>query len=781
MQKWRAILLATILLSSAIGARNAYANPIQYPAAQFVGHVFSDQKLIAQDKEQSILEAVNLGLMNGYPSGEFKPTALLTRAELAELLVKAMKLVPSEQQFSYMDVQKGSRSSKYIEAVRQSGLMSGNSNTFRPEDPVTREELAAILVRAVQGQGTSGGLSVDYSDKQSVSQWAIHSVESAIRLGLMDAPERDFLPKQKLQRQDIARYLVDIFPQREHTAVISKIEEDVITIDETPFLVTGELQKFLLHVENRNALQGAILKFKSAARNVQELSEIEIIQSGTKAKPIYLDTSGISSGCLIKISGNHLVLSGQALSQVNIQGNAGDVLMNTDIQRMAINTQNPLLLSGSGTVESMIVQKGAKITLGSDIKVKHLVLPKGTALSDVIQNLAQVQKQIQIVTLEDGTPIPMATTPKSSEPSSGSAAGNPTDPVSPGTDEPTPPLPSVNHAPTEANPVGNQNISVTSGTQTISIANVFTDADGDVLTYEAKSSDTNIVSAVVEGTDLKLTPTAAGTATITVKANDGQGGIAETTFQTTITVPAPINHAPTEANPVGNQNISVTSGTQTVSIANVFTDADGDALTYEAESSDTNIVSAAVEGTDLKLMPIAAGTATITVKANDGQGGIAETTFMVEVKEYSIFFSELFWGQGDYELLQAIEIYNPTNLDLDANKIKITLTNGSEDIQINDENLKILAGKTFTIGEAFYEGEEITPDYKTVMSFFADDSAPVYLTLEYDGQVVDKAFFIPGKSIERISGLLHGSEYQPNQWIDKDTNDLSGLGYYNAD
>ncbi len=63
-----------------------------------------------------------------------------------------------------------------------------------------------------------------------------------------------------------------------------------------------------------------------------------------------------------------------------------------------------------------------------------------------------------------------------------------------------------------------------------------------------------------------------------------------------------------------------------------FSDADGDTLTYEPESSDDMIATASVSGSMVTVTGVAAGMATITVTASDGNGGTAMQTFDVTVE-----------------------------------------------------------------------------------------------------------------------------------------------------
>ena len=77
--------------------------------------------------------------------------------------------------------------------------------------------------------------------------------------------------------------------------------------------------------------------------------------------------------------------------------------------------------------------------------------------------------------------------------------------------------------------------------------------------------------------------------------------------------------------------------TRDVSLSGVFSDAGGDSLTITAASSDEGKVKVSVvsDGSKLTLGGVAAGTATVTVMASDGNGGEASDTFTVAVTDGS--------------------------------------------------------------------------------------------------------------------------------------------------
>ena len=183
-----------------------------------------------------------------------------------------------------------------------------------------------------------------------------------------------------------------------------------------------------------------------------------------------------------------------------------------------------------------------------------------------------------------------------------------------------------NQAPTLAAEIADATIVNESGSHQVSLNGVFDDGDGDAATITASSSDTlrATVAVASDHSSLTVTAQARGTATITVTANDGRGGTVSDEF--TVTVKA----APVVASAISDVSLEE-GGSQDISLSGVFRDADGDALTLSAASSDDTVVSAFVFHDTLTIVGVSAGSATITVTAQDADGNRVSDSFDVSV------------------------------------------------------------------------------------------------------------------------------------------------------
>jgi hypothetical protein len=131
------------------------------------------------------------GILNGYPTGEFRPEGAITRAEFAATLVKAEGL---DSQFvdngsNFVDVPSSFWGYRPIETVSDLGLVSGYpGGYFRPGQNITRTEALSMLVKAARvplpSATETAQILKGYSDGNDVPVWAQPSVAAAIKSGI---------------------------------------------------------------------------------------------------------------------------------------------------------------------------------------------------------------------------------------------------------------------------------------------------------------------------------------------------------------------------------------------------------------------------------------------------------------------------------------------------------------------------------------------------------------------------------------------------------------------
>ena len=161
--------------------------------------------------------------------------------------------------------------------------------------------------------------------------------------------------------------------------------------------------------------------------------------------------------------------------------------------------------------------------------------------------------------------------------------------------------------------------------ETSSVAACFNDANGDMLSYTAASSNPAVATASISGASITVTGIAPGNTTVTVTASDPDGLQGQSSFA--VMVP---NRAPQPRGTIPNVTVRVGANV-TVDAAQYFSEPDGEALTYAASASDGAVASVTVAGSTVTATAEGKGGATITITANDPGGLSATQSFRLTV------------------------------------------------------------------------------------------------------------------------------------------------------
>lgn len=153
--------------------------------------------------ENNILNAdIHYKYINGYPDGTFKPGNPITRAEMAAMLTRLLnrdrEYIPTA---TYSDVSSQHWASSNIEVMGQTGIMQGyQSGAFRPEQPITRGEFAAVVLRFLNTAEIKSHM--EYSFNDISTHWARNEIETVKGLGIMVGANGLFHPNRNLSRNE---------------------------------------------------------------------------------------------------------------------------------------------------------------------------------------------------------------------------------------------------------------------------------------------------------------------------------------------------------------------------------------------------------------------------------------------------------------------------------------------------------------------------------------------------------------------------------------------------
>ena len=153
------------------------------------------------------------GLMNGTSRNRFSPYSTATRGMLVTILYRMENEPRCFGSAAFSDVKPGAYYEKAVVWASQNNIVSGYTDgTFRPDAPVTREQLASILYRYTlyRGQDVSAGETTSltgYGDAQAVSSYALPAMRWACGTGILQGANGKLNPSGLATRAQLAAML----------------------------------------------------------------------------------------------------------------------------------------------------------------------------------------------------------------------------------------------------------------------------------------------------------------------------------------------------------------------------------------------------------------------------------------------------------------------------------------------------------------------------------------------------------------------------------------------
>lgn len=135
----------------------------------------------------AVVDLSSRGLVSGYADGKFHPDASVTRAEFAKLICGALTVAPDTVAAApFEDVPPTYWAAGYIAAAVRKGWLKGYpGGLFKPEEPVSKAQVLAVIARSQNWNGTA---ILPYSDVQA-DYWAIGPIGACFAKGIIRNPD----------------------------------------------------------------------------------------------------------------------------------------------------------------------------------------------------------------------------------------------------------------------------------------------------------------------------------------------------------------------------------------------------------------------------------------------------------------------------------------------------------------------------------------------------------------------------------------------------------------
>ena len=383
MKKKHAITITAVLAASMAMSVTAFGAP-----TDIQGHW----------AQNTINKWVDKGDISGYPDGTFRPNNMITRAEFVVLVNNAMGYTKSGYAY-FSDVPSHYWGKNAIQTGVAAGYISGDGNgIFRPNDPVTRQEAAAMISRILDLKQNESR-AYRYTDSYAISNWAKGVVGAVSEAGIMAGyPDGSFGPNKVLTRAEAVLALdktVNYKPgDKEEDKEETKKEDMLLTqskLEDTT--ITGDLT-----ISDRLGTKTITLEDVTVKGKLIVDGGSEVILKDCDIKEMVMDQKDTT----VKASGKTTVekttfkkigkLTGGDYTDVIVDKElSGSITIDAKVRNLTLDAETDLKLGSDARIKNMEITKNAdKATIDfskgkvEDMTVKDKVTIKGSGDIDTM-------------------------------------------------------------------------------------------------------------------------------------------------------------------------------------------------------------------------------------------------------------------------------------------------------------------------------------------------------------------------------------------------------------
>lgn len=183
-----------------------------------------------------IQELVNRGIIAGFPDGTFRPEEPVTRAQFAAMVNKAFQRTAIRSSVQFVDVPSNYWAYQAIQTAYTTGFLAGYpGNEFRPNENIPRAQVLVSLANGLQ-YASAGSVDSDlavYTDASSIPSYARPSIAAATEKQIVvNYPDVKALnPNQAATRAEVAAFI--------YQALVSSGQANAI---QSPYIVGQQTQ-----------------------------------------------------------------------------------------------------------------------------------------------------------------------------------------------------------------------------------------------------------------------------------------------------------------------------------------------------------------------------------------------------------------------------------------------------------------------------------------------------------------------------------------------------------
>lgn len=206
--------------------------------------------------KNEVMQLVEIGAINGYPDGEFRPALTISVGQAANLLKAALKLPDGTYKPIFKDVSEKSSFATGVFSTYEAGIFKGKDGKFGVAEPMTREMMASALVNAFHLKDT--GEAISFKDEAKISKEHLENVKILAQHGITTGREDGtydptavvnrvtfsvMMHRALVLNEDIVpkEYTIEAAQQSKFSLVRKEVNFTQVTKGDYPFFVRSEL------------------------------------------------------------------------------------------------------------------------------------------------------------------------------------------------------------------------------------------------------------------------------------------------------------------------------------------------------------------------------------------------------------------------------------------------------------------------------------------------------------------------------------------------------------
>lgn len=298
-------------------------------------------------------------VLEGYEDGTFKPNNKVTRGELAAIIVRVFGLTDTSAAEKYTDVEATKWYASDIAKVSSAGIMNDyEDGTFKPNQEATREEAAYAIAKAYKVAAKE--TNVTFKDQAQISDWAEAEIASLVAGGYLNGnPDGTFRPTASLTRA-------------EAVTMVDKITADLVNVAGTYSQdIDGHLVVNTKDVELKDmTITGNLYLAEGIGEGDVKLNNVTVLGD------VIVEGGGVSTVHVLGQSKlNNIIVDKAGKNPVRVLlGNLVEVKGTVTLASTSVLEGNAVSLS------KVVVDGAAEPQLVGTLKIEEVILNKTTEL-----------------------------------------------------------------------------------------------------------------------------------------------------------------------------------------------------------------------------------------------------------------------------------------------------------------------------------------------------------------------------------------------------------------